>query len=239
MPGPAPRSRTEVGAQSGRATPVCRNTSPRRRTSPARGSPGRRRRRPCVRCARVAESTERMPPRVTGRALDSRSAARASSIPACSACGSVTVGSSHGREVRGQAGAHPRRREQALDRVGDREAAPRGGRRARVYVPGRADREGRPRARRDRRREARDRVRRPLRRGRRARLRRDRRGVRRRARHARPLGRLRRSRGPRRALHRHTARPLLDGGRHLARTRSSHARRQRSRSCRPAAAARS
>ena len=40
------------------------------------------------------------------------------------------------------------------------------------------------------------------------------RGVRRRARPARALGRVRRRRGPRGTLHRHAARPLLDGGRH-------------------------
>ena len=125
------------------------------------------------------------------------------------------VGSSHGREVRGQAGADPGGREQAVARLGDRQAPPRGGRRARVHVPGRADREGRPRARGVRRSEARHGVRRALGRRRLPRLRRDRRGVRRRPRPARALGRVRRRRGPRGSLHRHPPRSLLDGGRHL------------------------
>ena len=54
--------------------------------------------------------------------------------------------------VRGQAGARARRRQQALDRLGDRAAARRRGRAARVHLPGRADRAERPRARGDRRR---------------------------------------------------------------------------------------
>ena len=60
---------------------------------------------------------------------------------------------------------------------------------------------------------ARHRVRRPLRRGRRARLLRGGRRLRRAARPARALGRLRGRRGSRGPLHRHAARPLLDGAR--------------------------
>ena len=56
---------------------------------------------------------------------------------------------------KGKTRARPRRREQALDRVGDRAAAGRRGRPARVHVPGRADREERARSRRDRRQPAR------------------------------------------------------------------------------------
>ena len=73
--------------------------------------------------------------------------------------------------LRGQARARPRRRQQALDRMGDRAAARGRGRAARVHLPGRADREERARARGDRVEPARDDLRRPLGRRRRARLR--------------------------------------------------------------------
>ena len=72
-------------------------------------------------------------------------------------------------------------------------------------------------------------VRRALGRGPRARVRRGGRGVRRRARPARALGRLRGRGGSRGPLHRHAARPVLDGARRLAPTRSSPVRGWRSR----------
>ena len=75
----------------------------------------------------------------------------------------------------GKRGARARRREQALDRVGDRAGARRRGRAAGVHLSGRAHREERARARRDGRHRARDRVRRALRRRHRPRLRRGRR----------------------------------------------------------------
>ncbi len=91
----------------------------------------------------------------------------------------------------------------------------RGRRGARLHLPGRADREERPRARGVGRLAARHRVRRPLRRGSRARLRRGRRGLRRRARPAGPLGRVRGRGGSRGPLHGHAARPLLARARRL------------------------
>ena len=120
----------------------------------------------------------------------------------------------NGRATRRQAGTGARRREPPLDRVGDRRAARVRGRAARLHLPGRADREVRPRPRGDRRHEARHGLRRALGRRSRPRLRGDGRGVRRRSRPPRPLGRVRGGRGPRGTVHRHAARPLLDGRRH-------------------------
>ncbi len=91
--------------------------------------------------------------------------------------------------------------------------ARRGGRAARVHVPGRAHREGCPRSRGERLEPARHRVRRSLGRRRRASGAGSGRDLRRQARPARPLGRVRGGRGPRGPLHRHAPRPLLDGAR--------------------------
>ena len=113
----------------------------------------------------------------------------------------------------GKARARGRRREPALDRLGDRGGAcGRGAKLAFTYQGERIEKSVPELAR--RRHEARDGVRRPLGRRPRPGLRGDRRGVRRRARPARPLGRLRRGGGPRGPVHGHAARPLLDGRRH-------------------------
>ena len=139
---------------------------------------------------------------------DARRGARDDSDPA-HAREATPLGSRYGWIVRRQAGPRPRRRQQALDRVGDRARAR--GRRCepRLHLPGRSHRVDGARPGRLGRLPARHGVRRPLRRGRRARLRRGGGRVRRRARPARPFRRLRRRRGSRRALHRHPARPLL------------------------------
>ncbi len=123
------------------------------------------------------------------------------------------LGSPGGRRLHRQARARARRRKQALDRVGDCAGARRRRRPARLHLPGRTHREERPRSRLDGRHGARHRVRRAVGRRCRARVRRGRERLRRRARHPRSLGRLRRRRGSRGPLHRHAARPLLARGR--------------------------
>ena len=119
----------------------------------------------------------------------------------------------HGPIVCRQARTHPRRGQQAIDRVGDRAQAGRRGCRARVHVPGRAHRELGAGAGGERLQPARHGVRCPLGRRRRTGLRRGGEDVRRRPRPARPLGGVRRRRGSRRQVHGHASRPFLDGGR--------------------------
>ena len=98
------------------------------------------------------------------RASPARAAARTSAAPMPEEAPVTTatrIGADSSRQrrdrvaraiVRRQARTRPRCRQQALDRVGDRAAAGRRRRAARVHLPGRAHRVERPRARRERRR---------------------------------------------------------------------------------------
>ena len=128
-PGPLSRGRGSSRQPSRPRDPIWRKPRPRPRRSPAPGSRGRQRRRlgaSLRESRRSAAGAVGIGERAAAvRARGGSSTRDDSSMPACSASGSVTVGSSHGREVRGQAGADPGRRQQAVDRLGDREAPPR------------------------------------------------------------------------------------------------------------------